>query len=146
MLAIILVNSTLGIATAIDASGRRRTRSDGNRSWNTGNFSDHACRNRDLIIISARGNDKTQLVFRVHIVNQRSKSPEAVRRIVKDRWRWRLEPEIAAISAQASVIGKSLRVPSATDLVVCLVETSEARDQIAFVIAFKAGARHYVEY
>src|ERR1700692_3974830 len=103
MLAIILINSALGISNTIDAGGCRRTRSDGNRAWNAGNFGDQTGRNGNLIIISARRYDQAQLIFLVHIENQRTKSAQAVFRVMKNGGSRRLKSKIASISTQAGV-------------------------------------------
>jgi hypothetical protein len=59
--------------------------------------------------------------------------------------RRRLQSKIAAIPIQASIIGKPLRVPATTDLVICLKKTAEACADIAFTISFKSGSRQDVE-
>ena len=71
--------------------------------------------------------------------------PISVLRVVKHLPDRGLQPVVAAISVHAGVISKALGVSSATDLVVGLIEISEAGDQIAFLVAFKAGSRHDVE-
>src|SRR6202521_3799602 len=104
-----------------------------------------AGRNWNLIVIPARRDDQSQLVFRVDVKNQRGESAKAILRVMNYLGRGRLEPEIAAVSIQAGVEGKPRRVPAAADLVIGLIEVSEAQDEIALFVPLKAGTRDDVE-
>ncbi len=57
----------------------------------------------------------------------------------------RLEPEVAAVAADAAVVGESLRVPAEVELVVGLPVAPRAHDQLRLVVAFESGAGNHVE-
>src|SRR5580698_6958196 len=99
----------------------------------------------NLIIILAQRTNHSKLVFWINIEDERPEPSIAIVRIVDHLRDGRLQSEVAAISVQAGVVSKSLCVPAATDLVVGLVEISEAEHKIAFSITFKPGAWRDVE-
>src|SRR5579863_5401181 len=99
----------------------------------------------DLVITLAQRGHQPKLVLGIGIKYQRSESTVAILCIVEDLWNWGLKSVITPVSVQADVVGKSLRVAAATDLVVGLIKISEAGNEIAFLVAFKTGSRHDVE-
>src|SRR6267143_3491195 len=59
---------------------------------------------------------------------------------------WVFAAETGAIAVGAGVIGKTIGVSAKIELIIRLVEITEARDQLCFIIAFEAGAWRNVEY
>jgi len=99
----------------------------------------------DLVIVLAQGCDHTILVPGIAIEDEGGESSVAVGRVVKNGRNRGLKSVIASIPVQAGIVSKSLGVPSATDLVVSLIEISGADHEIAFPVAFKTGAGRDVE-
>jgi hypothetical protein len=85
------------------------------------------------------------LVLGIRIENERGESSVTVLRIVKDLSDRSLQSIIASVSVCAQIVRKPLRVSSAADLVIGLIEISEAGGKIAFPVAFETGPRHDIE-
>src|SRR6266853_6166935 len=64
---------------------------------------------------------------------------------MKNRGSWRLESQVASISTEAAIVGEALRVPSAADLVVGLIEISEACDEVALLVSLESRSRNDIE-
>src|SRR5579872_1363456 len=146
MLPVKLVDASLRISVAVHARGGRRTGCDGNRSGHAGNFRYQARRYWDLVVIPAGRPHHAKLILWIEVVNQRTKSADAVFRIVQNHGRRRLQPEVAAVPAEAAVVGKLFGVAAATDLIVGLIEIAKAGDQVTFLVALKTGSRDHVEH
>ncbi len=85
------------------------------------------------------------MIFRIGIKDERGESAVAIHRIVDYLGNRRLKPVVAAVSVQARIVGKALRMSSATNLIVRLIEISSREDEVAFPVALEAGAGHNIE-
>src|SRR5207245_3260339 len=99
----------------------------------------------DLVDIAPQGSHETKLTAGAGVVDQRAESAEAVGSIVEDRCSWRLQSKIGAVAAEAGIVGEAVRMAAKVELVIGLVEISEARDDFGFIIPFESGARGAVE-
>src|ERR1700724_2782613 len=59
---------------------------------------------------------------------------------------WRFKSEITSVSTEAAIVSKAFRVTAATDLVIGLVEISEAGNQIALFISLESRPRDHIEH
>src|SRR5579863_2990585 len=82
----------------------------------------------NLIVILAQRSDEAQLVRGIDVENQRAEASITVYGVVHHLRNRRLNAEIAAVSVDAGVVGKTLGVAAEVKRVVALVEISGAED------------------
>ncbi len=100
---------------------------------------------RDLVDVVPHGGHEPKLIARGGVEDERAEAAGPCLPVVDDLGHRRLEPEIAAVAADAAVVGEPFGVPSEIELVVRLAVAAGAHDQLRFIVAFEAGARHHVE-
>src|ERR1700730_17571610 len=101
---------------------------------------------RYLVIISTKRSHQSKLIGGIHVVHERTKPAVPILVVMNDLAHGCLEAEIASISIQACVIGKTLSVATEVNLVVCLIEVAEARDEFASIFPLESGAWDNVKY
>ena len=99
-----------------------------------------------MVIVLTRLPDQPQLVFRVHVIQQRSKPAETVLRVVNHLASRGLQSQVAAVAVDAGVVRKFFRVSAEIQLIIGLKPVSKSGHQFGLVVALKARPRHHVEF
>src|SRR5712692_12115325 len=99
----------------------------------------------DLVEVSAHRAHQPELIGRAAVEYQRGEAAEAVDAIVDYSRGGVRQPQIAAVSIHAPVVGEALGVAAEADLIVGLPELPEAGDDLGFPVAFESGSRNDIE-
>src|SRR5262249_2115185 len=100
---------------------------------------------RNLIVIAAQAGDKTQLVGRSLVKDERRESAQSGSLIVDNLRYRRFEAEISSVAGETSVVRKALPMISKADLVIRVVVATIAGDEFRLMVALKPGPCHHVK-
>jgi hypothetical protein len=98
-----------------------------------------------LVIILPELRHQTKLVLGVEVVEESAEASVTVFSVVKDLADGSLQPQITAVAVDARIVSKLLCMPAEIELIVGLVPVPQGHYQLRFIVAFKTGARNYVE-